>query len=68
MKVMESVTTDKKGVPRIRFLLNVTRYEALLIQDALSEFRNNRSEASAWDSQNDPIIVAQMNKAMKSVN
>ena len=47
---------------RGRYNLNVTRYEALLIKDALYDFQENRSETQEWDSHNDPIVVSQMIK------
>ena len=49
-----------------RVYINVTRNEALLLQDALYEFQADRSETNSWDSQNDPIVVSQMCKKIVS--
>lgn len=52
-----------------RVFINITRYEALLLKDAISDFQYDRSETHSFDSQNDPIIVAQMVKKLeKEVN
>jgi len=51
-----------------RVILDVTRYEALLIKDAVYDFQQNRSETLDWDSQNDPVVVSQLVKGMEIVD
>lgn len=53
-----------------RINLNVTRYEAMLIKDAVYEMVNNRSGdcgTHEWDSQDDPIVAAQMNRCFDKI-
>lgn len=50
-----------------RYIVNMTRYEALLVKDAVYDFQNNRSETQSWDSLNDPILVSQMLRTMDKI-
>ena len=55
--------------PIIRFRLDISRYEALLIKEALWELAKQRGNGGInWDSSNDPIVVSQMRRAMEGVN
>lgn len=50
-----------------RYIMNMTRLEALLVQDALYDFQVNRSESQSWDCGFDPILVAQINRVLDKV-
>lgn len=50
-----------------RWIADMTRLEALLIKDAILDFQNDRSETESWDSQVDPILVAQIKRVLDRV-
>lgn len=68
MKIAEVVTHNKKGVPRIRYTLDVTQGEALLLKESLDALQVQNGAPGLWDCYNDPIVVAQMSRRMEAIN
>lgn len=68
MKIAEVVTNDKKGVPKIRYALDVTQGEALLLKEALIDLQTNNGAPGLWDCYNDPIVVSQMQRRMEVIS
>ena len=50
-----------------RYIASMTRNEAFLLKDAMSDFAINRSEGLDWDSTTDPMVVSQINKVLDKV-
>lgn len=67
MKITEVTKNDKKGVPRIRFTLDVTRGEALLLKEAVDGMFDERSSVKSWDASSDAAIMGQMQRRMEMV-